>query len=106
VRRSTCDFIRDIRVIRGQKHNRIFTTDCADNTDDSQTSQTGCSIPQRIQQRIHIFDFLHHAGRTNGTLKLAMSSEFSVTILAVANLPVLAGRLKKHRIPISLLHSS
>jgi hypothetical protein len=38
----TCDFIREICAIRGQKYNRIFTTDSADNADES----------QRLQQRI------------------------------------------------------
>lgn len=32
----TCDFIPEIRAIRGQKHNRIFTIDSADNADESQ----------------------------------------------------------------------
>ena len=70
VRRSACDFVLEICVIRGQKHDRIFTTDSADHTDESQRSQKDCSIPERI----HVFGCLHHAGRTNGTRNLALSS--------------------------------
>ena len=33
------DFIREICAIRGQKHNRSFTTDSTENTDESQRSR-------------------------------------------------------------------
>ena len=39
-----CDFIREIRAIRGQKHNRILTTD---NADGSQCLQESCSGPEK-----------------------------------------------------------
>jgi hypothetical protein len=39
----TCDCIREICAIRGQKQNRIFTTDSADNADESQRLQKVCS---------------------------------------------------------------
>ena len=38
-----CDFVREIRAIRGQQHNRILTTD---NADESQQLQTGCYGPE------------------------------------------------------------
>ena len=38
-----CDFFREIRAIRGQKHNRIFTTD---NADESHQLEKGCYGPE------------------------------------------------------------
>ena len=36
-----CDSIREIFAIRGQEYNRIFTTDSADNANESQWLQRG-----------------------------------------------------------------
>jgi len=42
--RSAVDRFRVIRVIRGQKHNRNFTTENTEYTDESQRPQTGRSL--------------------------------------------------------------
>jgi hypothetical protein len=68
-----CDFnleIRVFRVIRGQKHDRIFTTDSTDNTDESKGLQKGGSIPEGI----NVFHLLDHPGRSTGTSNLALSN--------------------------------
>jgi hypothetical protein len=84
--------IREISVIHGQKYDRIFTTDSADHTDESQRSQKGCSIPQRI----HVFAVLHHAGRTNGTANLALFRENHFCITGAGKQPEVRhnGRLR------------
>ena len=47
-----CGFIREIRAIRGQKHNRIFTTDNAYIADESQWLQERCSGPENQSFRV------------------------------------------------------
>jgi hypothetical protein len=46
---------REIRVIRGQKQDLLFTTDSTDNTDESKRLHTGSSIPEGI----NVFDLLY-----------------------------------------------
>lgn len=56
-------------VFLGQKHYRIFTTNNTEDTDESQRSQKGCSLPERIAFRITV-----HALGTNWTSTLTLSS--------------------------------
>ena len=46
--RSAVDHLRVFRVIRGQKHNRNFTTENTEYTDESQRPQKGRSLLERI----------------------------------------------------------
>ena len=46
--RFAVDLFRVFRVIRGQKHNRNFTTENTEYTDESQRPQKGCSLLERI----------------------------------------------------------
>ena len=55
--RSTVELFRVFRVIRGKKHNRIFTTDNTKYTDESQRPQKGCSLLESID----FFELPKHA---------------------------------------------
>ena len=64
-----CNFVREICAIRGQKYNHIFTTDGADNADESRRLQR-----TNLCSKNGILAFPLHAGRTNGTSHVALSN--------------------------------
>lgn len=82
--RSAVDLFRVFRVFRGQKHNRIFTTDNTEYTVESQRPQKGCSLLERID----LFGLPHHARRTNWTSNLALSI-YSTSMISPANKSVM-----------------
>lgn len=55
--------------MRGQKHNRIFTTEDTEFTEESQRPQDGCSYLKRLD----VFAFPHYAGRANCTPTMTLS---------------------------------
>ena len=87
-------------MIRGHKHDRIFTTDSTDNTDNTDSTdeskrlQIDCLIAVTVHSRltevgqadwgrvlepwfqgIKVFDLLHHPGRSDGASNLVLSSQ-------------------------------